>query len=168
MQSTFKPTQGLLMPFCSPNRILMQEPLTQSAAAGGRRNTKPSPRRGTGTPQQGARRGERMAGGAAFQLAMGKGLRAAPLLVPWNRCPGGQVLLLHAAGEGSEDRPPGHRLPPRHGDTACTLLEPASARRVLCDAGRNSTQKRCSQGVTSVSNRDLISAERHYIVIWVK
>lgn len=46
MQSTFKPTQGLLMPFCSPNRILTQEPLTQSTAAEGTPNPQPNPQPG--------------------------------------------------------------------------------------------------------------------------
>lgn len=61
MQSMFKPTQGLMIPFCIPNWILTQELLTQSAETGGRRNTKLSTRRGTRDPQQGARGSGRMA-----------------------------------------------------------------------------------------------------------
>lgn len=165
MQSTFKPTQGLLMPFCSPNRILTQEPLTQSTAAEGTPNPQPNPQPGQEQESRSRAHGE-VNEWQEVQRFSSPWAKGSEQLCNWFLKTG----VLARCWRGQWGQTSGHRLPPRRGDTACALLEPAPARRVLWsntgrDAGRNSTQKRCSRGVTSVSSRDLISAERHYIVI---
>lgn len=177
MQSMFKPTQGLMIPFCIPNWILTQELLTQSAETGGRRNTKLSTRRGTRDPQQGARGSGRMArrcsvsarhGQRAPSSSVTAAVSSRAVTAPARRWWAEWRRIAWASAATSAW---GHRLRPA-GTRICTLGALITDQQTQRTAGvmleGTVPQKRCSRGVTSISNRDLISAERHYIVIYVK